>query len=103
MYSYEDRIRAVKLYLKLGKRLIATLAEGVVATDLSPDTATSEDHQLVVEIHEVVIADDLRSDLVPIRKVLPCGQPKAIRLTRLYVERFGKARTPAGAGAVGAA
>jgi hypothetical protein len=25
MYSYEDRIRAVKLYLKLGKRLTATV------------------------------------------------------------------------------
>ncbi len=24
MYSYEDRIRAVKLYLKLGKRIAAT-------------------------------------------------------------------------------
>jgi len=25
MYSYEDRIRAVKLYLKLGKRIAAKL------------------------------------------------------------------------------
>jgi hypothetical protein len=27
MYSYEDRIRAVKLYLKLGKRLTATVRQ----------------------------------------------------------------------------
>lgn len=27
MYSYEDRIRAVKLYLKLGKRLAATVRQ----------------------------------------------------------------------------
>lgn len=25
MYSYEDRIRAVELYIKLGKRLMATI------------------------------------------------------------------------------
>jgi transposase-like protein len=25
MYSYEDRIRAVKLYIKLGKRIAATI------------------------------------------------------------------------------
>jgi len=27
MYSYEDRVRAVKLYLKLGKRVKATIRE----------------------------------------------------------------------------
>jgi hypothetical protein len=27
MYSYEDRIRAVKLYIKLGKRLRATICQ----------------------------------------------------------------------------
>ena len=27
MYSYEDRIRAVKLYIKLGKRLMATIRQ----------------------------------------------------------------------------
>ncbi|SAL66709.1 integrase catalytic region [Caballeronia humi] len=27
MYSYEDRIRAVKFYLKLGKRLTATVRQ----------------------------------------------------------------------------
>jgi transposase-like protein len=27
MYSYEDRIRAVKLYIKLGKRLRATIRQ----------------------------------------------------------------------------
>ena len=27
MYSYEDRIRAVKLYIKLGKRLAATIRQ----------------------------------------------------------------------------
>ena len=27
MYSYEDRIRAIKLYLKLGKRMAATLRQ----------------------------------------------------------------------------
>jgi putative transposase len=27
MYSYEDRIRAVKLYIKLGKRLGATIRQ----------------------------------------------------------------------------
>ena len=27
MYSYEDRIRAVKLYIKLGKRIRATICQ----------------------------------------------------------------------------
>ncbi len=27
MYSYEDRVRAVKLYLKLGKRIKATIRQ----------------------------------------------------------------------------
>ena len=27
MYSYEERIRAVQLYIKLGKRIAATLRE----------------------------------------------------------------------------
>lgn len=27
MYSYEDRIRAVKLYIRLGKRLRATIRQ----------------------------------------------------------------------------
>ena len=27
MYSYEDRVRAVKLYIKLGKRIAATICE----------------------------------------------------------------------------
>ena len=27
MYSYEDRVRAVKLYIKLGKRLRATIRQ----------------------------------------------------------------------------
>ena len=27
MYSYEDRVRAVKLYIKLGKRIAATIRE----------------------------------------------------------------------------
>ena len=27
MYSYEDRIRAVKLYIKLGKRTVATIRQ----------------------------------------------------------------------------
>ena len=32
MYSYEDRIRAVKLYIKLGKRLRATIRQLGYAT-----------------------------------------------------------------------
>jgi len=27
MYSYEDRIRAVQLYIKLGKRIAATIRQ----------------------------------------------------------------------------
>ena len=27
MYSYEDRVRAVELYIKLGKRLMATIRQ----------------------------------------------------------------------------
>ena len=27
MYSYEERLRAVKLYIKLGKRVLATIRE----------------------------------------------------------------------------
>lgn len=39
MYSYEDRIRAVKLYIKLGKRLRATigpLGYGSYLGEISP-------------------------------------------------------------------
>jgi hypothetical protein len=82
----------------------ATLAEGeAVVNDASAATATSDDDRLVAEIHEAVVAGKLRRDLASIRKFLRCGQPKAIRVNRLYVERFGKAHTPTGAGAVGAA
>ena len=36
MYSYEDRIRAVKLYIKLGKRLRATIRQLGSPTKNSP-------------------------------------------------------------------
>jgi putative transposase len=44
MFSYEDRIRAVKLYIKLGKRLGATISQlGYPTKDLRI-IATSLDH-----------------------------------------------------------
>lgn len=44
MYSYEDRIRAVKLYVKLGKRLRATTP---MATQIPPLVATSNSPTLI--------------------------------------------------------
>ena len=38
MYSYEERMRAVELYIKLGKRLRATIREIVRRTGLSRNT-----------------------------------------------------------------
>ena len=63
-----------------------------VENDVTPDAATPEDDRLVAQIRDAVVAGDLGRDLASIRKFLHCGQPKAIRLNRLYIERFGKAR-----------
>jgi hypothetical protein len=43
MYSYEDRIRAVRLYIKLGKRLAATIRRAGTRqrTRLSPGIANT--------------------------------------------------------------
>lgn len=62
-----------------------------VANDAGPDHAMPEDDLLVAKIHEAVVAGRLKRNLASIRKFLECGQPKAIRLNRLYVARFGTA------------
>jgi len=70
----------------------ATIATGQpVANDAGPDNAIPEDDLLVAKIHEAVVAGRLKRNLASIRKFLGCGQPKAIRLNRLYVARFGAA------------
>jgi hypothetical protein len=74
---------------------VATVAEEEpVANDVTPGPAMSDDDLQVSKIHDAVVAGDLKRNLASIRKFLECGQPKAIRLNRLYVERFGEARSP---------
>ncbi|ABK06940.1 MULTISPECIES: hypothetical protein [Burkholderia cepacia complex] len=81
----------------------ATLTdEEAVVNDASPGVATPDDDRLVAEIREAVVAGRLKRNLMSIRAFVGCAQSRAVRLNRLYVERFGKARSPE-AGAVGAA
>jgi hypothetical protein len=63
-----------------------------VATDERENAVRSEDDLLVEKIHEPVVAGRLKCNLASIRKFLWCGQPKAIRLNRLYLDRFDNAR-----------
>lgn len=37
MFSYEDRLRAVRLYIKLGKRLGVTMAAGISDKECAQD------------------------------------------------------------------
>ncbi len=75
----------------------------VVAPDYAlrvpdPDSATkirasgparSEEDQLVARIRAAVVAGDLKPTQSTIRTFLRCGQPKAGKLNRLYLEKFG--------------
>jgi hypothetical protein len=63
----------------------------------------SDDDRLVAEIHEAVVAGRLKRNLVSIREFVGCAQTRAIRLNRLYVDRFGKARSQADTGAASSA
>jgi hypothetical protein len=54
----------------------------------------SDDDRQIAEIHGAVVAGRLKRNLVSIRKFLGCKQSEATRLNRLYVARFGKARSP---------
>lgn len=72
----------------------ATIAEGEsVPNGASLGSAISEDDLLVARIHEAIVAGRLTRNLTSIRNFLRCGQPKALRLNRLYVGRFGNARS----------
>lgn len=82
----------------------AAIAEAKsVASDSSRSSDMSEDDLLIAKIHEAVIAGRLTRNLASIRRFLECGQPKATRLNRLYVARFGKARGAERADTVSAA
>ncbi|CAJ4224554.1 putative twin-arginine translocation pathway signal protein [Burkholderia pseudomallei] len=72
-------------------RAATIVTDQSVANDARPDHAMPEDDLLVAKIHEAVVAGRLKRNLASIRKFLECGQPKAIRLNRLYVARFGTA------------
>lgn len=65
-------------------------AEAVVR-DACLGSVSQEDDRLVAAIREAVVAGRLERNLASIRKFLACGQGKATRLNRLYIERFGKA------------
>ncbi|WP_461241609.1 hypothetical protein [Ralstonia sp. SA306] len=76
--------------------VVATAAEPVVTrtetvTAIEGGSAKSDDDQLVDEIRKAVAAGRLVATQAAIRKFLQCGQPKAGRLNRLYVARFGSA------------
>ncbi|WP_186134690.1 hypothetical protein [Burkholderia gladioli] len=73
-----------------------------VVNDANPGATTSEEERLVAEIREAVVAGRLQRNLTSIRAFVGCAQSRAVRLNRLYVERFGKARSRE-AGVVGAA
>lgn len=49
----------------------------------------SEDDQLLERIHAAVVAGELKPTQDSIRKFLRCGQPKAGKLNRHYLARFG--------------
>lgn len=75
----------------------ATVAEGeLVASDACSDPIMSNDDRRTAEIHEAVMAGRLTRNLVSIRQFLGCAQSEAIRLNRLYIARFGNARSPVG-------
>jgi hypothetical protein len=76
---------------------------GVVAPDDAPwapdpDPATeievsspvmSQEDQLLARIRAAVVTGDLKPTQSAIRDFLRCGQPKAGKLNRLYMEKFG--------------
>lgn len=58
-------------------------------TDNSDGLGVCEDDLFLQRIHEAVIAGQLKPSQQAIRKFLRCAQPKAGRLNREYVARFG--------------
>lgn len=60
----------------------------------TPGPAMSDDDWLVAKIHEAVVAGRLKRNLVSIREFVGCAQTRAIHLNRLYIDRFGKTRSP---------
>ncbi|KVX34775.1 hypothetical protein WT32_18385 [Burkholderia anthina] len=74
---------------------VATVAEDeILANDAGGSSVMSDDDLLVEKIREAVVAGRLRRNLASIRSFLGCGQGKAVRLNRLYVDRFGKVSDP---------
>lgn len=60
------------------------------ATEGEPSRAVmSEEDQLLDRIRTAVVADKLKPTQNSIRNFLRCGQPKAGKLNRLYLEKFG--------------
>jgi hypothetical protein len=83
---------------------VATVAEKEpVESDATAGPAMSDDDQAIAEIREAVVAGRLERNLVSIREFVGCAQSRAIRLNRLYIDRFGKARSQANTGAVSSA
>lgn len=73
----------------MAAELVVTESETVAA--IEGGSAKPDDDQLVDEIRKAVMAGRLVATQAAIRKFLQCGQPKAGRLNRLYVARFGGA------------
>ncbi|WP_395061132.1 hypothetical protein [Paraburkholderia silvatlantica] len=84
--------------VELSATLIATAERDSLVNGSDGLSKMSEDDHLIEKIHEAVVAGNLRRDLASIRKFVRCGQPKAIRLNRMYIERFGNARGRTGMG-----
>ena len=68
MYSYEDRVRAVELYIKLGKRIAATIRQlgyptknslGFVAVRLKDRARSIREVLLMLRVRRI---DQLRTD-----------------------------------------
>ena len=63
------------------------------ATEVEPNRAVmSDDDRLLDRIHKAVVAGELKPTQNAIRNFLRCGQPKAGKLNRLYMEKFGAMR-----------
>ncbi|EEF22700.1 conserved hypothetical protein, partial [Ricinus communis] len=72
-------------------RVTGTASHESVVIEVDESATVSEDERLVAQIHEAVVAGHLNRNLLSIRQFLRCGQSKAIRLNRFYVDRFGSA------------
>ena len=60
MYSYEDRIRAVKLYIKLGLRVGATLRHGEHARKCSKNPPGRQENLPTLKANDIATTKKLK-------------------------------------------